>query len=171
MDSKKTGEIREILTFVMGDEQYAIRVTRVREVLSVPKVTRIPRMPEYMRGVVNLRGSVVPIIDLKRKFAMGETELTENTAIIVVEIPVGDQGDAAEILHLGLFADSVRKVIAIPENEIEPAPRIGTRIDTSFIEGMGHVDDDFIVILDITAILTAEEVELMEAAGQTEAAP
>lgn len=150
----------------MGNEQYAIRVTNIREVLTVPKVTRIPRMPEYMKGVVNIRGSVVPILDLKQKFAMGDTQMTNDTAIIVVEISFGEQGNEGEILHLGIFADSVKKVVAIAGSEIEPPPKIGSRINTSFIDGMGHIGEEFIVLLNIAEILTTEDLDILKS-GQT----
>jgi purine-binding chemotaxis protein CheW len=163
METKET--INQFLTFAMGKELYAIRVCNVREVLTVPKVTRIPRMPEYMKGVVNIRGSVVPILDLKQKFGMGDTQMTSDTAIIVVEIQFGGDG---EILNLGIFADSVKKVVAIQTSEIEAPPKIGSRIDTSFIEGMGHADDDFIVILNIAEILTAEDFKAFESAQVSE---
>lgn len=166
METKET--INQFLTFAMGKELYAIRVCHVREVLTVPKVTRIPRMPEYMKGVVNIRGSVVPILDLKQKFGMGDTQMTSDTAIIVVEIQFGGDGDDGEILHLGIFADSVKKVVAIQASEIEAPPKIGSRIDTSFIEGMGHADDDFIVILNIAEILTAEDFKAFESAQVSE---
>lgn len=147
----------------MGGESYALPVTSIREVLIVPKVTRIPRMPDFIRGVVNLRGSVVPILDLKRKFGLGETEMTPETAIIVVEIPSGEGDGEDEILHLGIFADAVKKVMTIGKNEIEPPPRIGTSIKTAFILGMGRLDEDFVVILDIREILSDEDLEMVEA--------
>lgn len=166
MGAYKTDLTNQYLTFVMGDEDYAIQVTSIREVLTVPKVTKIPRMPDFMRGVVNLRGSVVPILDLKRKFGIGETEVTNETAIVVVEIPFGD-GDGDEgLLHLGIFADAVKKVITIPKEEIEPPPRIGTKVKTSFILGMGHLEGGFVVILDIREVLTDEELAMMETAQE-----
>lgn len=154
----------QYLTFTMGDENYAVPVCEVREVLSVPKVTRIPRMPPYLKGVVNLRGSVVPILDLKLRFGMGETAITPATGIIVVEIPVGDGEDGDRMLHLGMFADTVKKVITIGDGEIEPSPTIGMRIQTSFITGIGRVDEGFIVILNIREVLSGEDIELADSA-------
>jgi purine-binding chemotaxis protein CheW len=162
MNSQETDKNNQYLTFVMGGENYAIPVTHIREVLLVPKVTRIPRMPDFMRGVINLRGSVVPILDLKLKFGMGETDVTVETAIVVVEMPFGDSDGTTNLLHLGIFTDAVKKVITIQKEEIEPPPKIGTRIKNSFIMGMGHVEEDFIVILDIREILTDEDLELVE---------
>lgn len=161
-------DIKQYLTFMMEHEQYAIPVTDIREVLLVPKITRIPRMPSFMRGVINLRGSVVPILDLKMKFGMGETASSVDTAIIVVEIPYDNESEEQECIHLGIFADAVKKVVAIGSGEIEPPPRIGTRIQTSFIEGIGHINDDFIVILNMKEILTTEDLELMESAKESE---
>lgn len=155
-------QTNQYLTFTMGDERYALAVDHIREVLVVPKVTRIPRMPDYMSGVINLRGTVVPVLDLCRKFDMGQTVVTQDTAIIVVEIPAGDENDEEACIHLGLYADSVEKVISLEPNQIEPPPRIGTKINTAFIQGMGHVDENFIVILDIREILTSDDIELME---------
>ena len=119
-------------------------------------------MPDYMSGVINLRGTVVPVLDLSRKFDMGQTVVTQDTAIIVVEIPAGDENDGESFIHLGLYADSVEKVISLEPDQIEPPPRIGTKINTAFIQGMGHVDENFIVILDIREILTSDDIELME---------
>jgi purine-binding chemotaxis protein CheW len=154
----------QYLTFSMGDEDYAVPVCDVREVLSVPKVTRIPRMPPYLKGVVNLRGSVVPILDLKLKFGLGETAITPATGIIVVEIPYGDGDDGANLLHLGIFADTVKKVITIGDEDIEPSPKIGLRIQTAFITGIGRVDEGFIVILNTREVLTSEDLELADSA-------
>lgn len=149
----------QYLTFTISGERYAIPVTHIREVLTVPKINYIPRMPDCMRGVINLRGSVVPILDLKTKFDMGETQITPDTAIIVIELPRNTENDETASLFLGLFTDSVQKVISIPPDRIEPAPRLGVRIQSSFIAGMGHVDDTFIVILDIITMLCADEID------------
>lgn len=163
----KTNEIiNQYLTFVMGDENYAIPVAGVSEVLTVPKVTRIPRMPDFMRGVVNLRGSVVPILDLKLKFGVGETVITPETAIVVVEILLDEGTGEESILRLGVFADAVKKVVTFAASDIEPPPRIGTRIKTSFIQGMGRLGEDFVVILNMREILTDEDLAMVESARE-----
>lgn len=148
----------QYLTFVINDEVYAIPITQVREVLSVPKLTHIPQMPQFMRGVINLRSTVVPIIDLRLKFGMSRTELTAETAIIVIEIPTEDSVSEKEIFRVGIFADAVKKVTEIPSESIEPAPKIGLNFKTSFIFGMGKIDDNFTVILNIREILTDEDI-------------
>ena len=163
----KSENTNQYLTFVMAGEDYAIPVTSVSEVLTVPKLTRIPRMPDFMRGVVNLRGSVVPILDLKLKFGLGETALTPETAIVVVEIELENDTDGEGVLRLGIFADAVKKVVTLSSSEIEPPPRIGTRVRTSFIEGMGHLGDGFVVILNMRKILTDEDLAMVESVGET----
>lgn len=155
------------LTFNVHGEEYAIAVAHIREVLEVPKLTIIPRMPSFMRGVINLRGSVVPVLDLSQKFEMGETVFSSETSIIVTEIPSGN-GD--EILFIGLLADSVHKVVSIDDTQIEPPPRIGLAIDTAFIMGMGHVDDKFVIILNAVKILTTDELSLVETTEEAEGA-
>jgi purine-binding chemotaxis protein CheW len=146
----------------MAGEGYAIPIAHIREVLLVPNVTRIPRMPEFMRGVINLRGSVVPVLDLRLKFGMGSTELTPETAIIVIEIPTPGDENGEGTMRVGVFADSVKKVITIMPESVEPPPKIGMRVNTAFILGMGRVDGGFIVILNIRDILRDEDLASIE---------
>jgi purine-binding chemotaxis protein CheW len=146
----------QYLSFVMNGENYAIAISDVREVLTVPKMTRIPRMPDFMRGVINLRGSVVPILDLRMKFGLGSTAITSDTAIIVAEI-IEFTEDKTN-LRLGLLADSVSKVCAIQPDKIESAPKIGMSVNTSFIEGIGKIDENFTVILNTREILTHDDL-------------
>jgi purine-binding chemotaxis protein CheW len=143
----------QYLTFTLAEEQYAVEVYDVKEVLEYTTVTRVPRTQEFMRGVINLRGSVVPVIDLRLKFGMGETEKTIATSIIVMEVEIGNGK-----VTVGTLADSVQEVIDLDNDQIEPAPQIGTRIDTEFIRGIGKQDERFIIILDIDRIFTEEEL-------------
>jgi purine-binding chemotaxis protein CheW len=115
-------------------------------------------MPDFMVGVINLRGSVVPLIDLKMKLGLGATETSAETAVIVIELPPA-QGENAKVKILGIFADAVHKVVTIEKKDVEPAPTIGLAIDTDFIEGMGRVDGDFITILSIGGIISEKEIE------------
>jgi len=156
------------LTFLIGEEQYAIPVTDIREVLLVPKVTPIPRMPDFMRGVINIRGSGVPVLDLRRKFGMGQTEAGKDTSIIIVEIPTGKSEEADCLIRIGLYADCVNKVVILNPENIEPPPNIGMKVQDAFIKGMGHLDDSFLVILNIKAIFSGEDIELMETASVAE---
>ena len=149
MDEIEVADIQEYLTFKMADEIYAINVGSIKEVLGVPRITRVPRMPDYMTGVINLRGSVIPVIDLRLKFGMGSTPVTEET-----DNMFEDEED--EKIVIGIFSDSVQKVVTIASTEIEPPPRIGMAIDTDFIAGMGRVDDAFVIILDINKALSGK---------------
>ncbi|MFW5826500.1 MAG: chemotaxis protein CheW [Alkalispirochaeta sp.] len=143
----------QYLTFTLVEEQYAVEVYDVKEVLEYTSVTRVPRTQDFMRGVINLRGSVVPVIDLRLKFGMGETEKTIETSIIVMEVEIG-----GEKVTVGTLADSVQEVINLDDSQIEPAPQIGTRINTEFIRGIGKQEDRFIIILDIDRIFSEEEL-------------
>ena len=157
-------EITQYLTFKLGDEVFALDISQVREVLDFTAITKVPRTPEFMRGVINLRGNVVPVVDMRLKFGLTKTEKTVNTCIIIVEISL--DGDTTV---LGALADSVQEVIDLEPDRIEPAPKIGTRLKTDFIKGMGKRDDQFIIILDIDKVFSVDELSLVQDAGQTEA--
>lgn len=148
----------QYLYCTIGDEQYAISVSYVREVLVVPKITRIPKMPPYMRGVINLRGSIVPLVDLRIRFDMTETDISDDTAIIVLEIPKQED----ELLYIGIFTDAVHSVISIDDSRLSPPPDIGTAIDTAFIMGMWELDGDFFVVLDIASLFATDELAILE---------
>src|SRR5512137_67295 len=136
-------ETTQFLTFKLADEVFALDISKVREVLDFTSVTKVPRTPEFMRGVINLRGSVVPVVDLRLKFGMTRTENSVNTCVIITEVTV--DGDTTV---LGALADSVQEVLDLDAEHIAPAPRIGTKLRTEFIKGMGKRDDQFIIILD-----------------------
>jgi purine-binding chemotaxis protein CheW len=145
--------MNQYLTFTLAGEQYAVEVGKVKEVLEYTSVTKVPRTLEFMRGVINLRGSVVPVIDLRLKFDLGETEKTIDTSIIVMEVEI-----SGETVVLGTLADSVQEVIGMDSSQIEPAPSIGTSIKTDFIEGIGKQEDQFIMILNIDAVFSEAEI-------------
>ena len=145
-------ETRQYLTFRLGGEVFALDVAKVREVLDLTAITKIPQTPDFMRGVINLRGSVVPVADLRLCFGMERGEDTKNSCIIVVEVQLG--GDAAVI---GALADSVEEVLDLEPDQIEPPPRIGMQIRTDFILGMGKRDAQFLIILDIDRVFSEEE--------------
>jgi purine-binding chemotaxis protein CheW len=146
-------ETSQYLTFTLDEEFFALDIGKVREVLEFSSVTKVPRTPDFMRGVINLRGSVVPVVDLRLKFGMTRTEKAINTCVIIVEIDV----DGDKVI-LGALADSVQEVLDLEPSQIDPPPRIGTRLDTAFILGMGKRDEKFLILLDINRIFTAEEL-------------
>jgi purine-binding chemotaxis protein CheW len=153
MSVSEITETRQYLTFRLSHETFAIDVAKVREVLDLTAITAIPRTPEFMSGVINLRGSVVPVVDLRLCFEMSKTESTRNTCIVVVEVQL--DGEATVI---GALADSVEEVIDLEPDQIQAAPRIGTQIRTDFILGMGKREAQFIMILDIDRVFSAEEL-------------
>jgi len=148
-------ETRQYLTFTLEEEIFAVDVAKVREILELTTITKIPRTPDYMRGVINLRGSVVPVMDMRLKFGMAAMEQTVNTCIIVVEVLHED-----EVVVIGALADSVQEVFELEPDQIEPPPHIGTRLHTDFILGMGKNDGQFIMILNIDRTFSSEELNL-----------
>jgi purine-binding chemotaxis protein CheW len=152
-------ETRQYLTFRLGEEVFATDVATVREVLDLTTITRIPRTPDFMSGVINLRGNVVPVVDLRLCFEMSKTEKSVNTCIVVLEMMV--EGAATVI---GALADSVEEVIDLEPDQIQPAPKIGTQIRTDFIKGMGKRDAQFIMILDIDRVFSAEQISAVRGA-------
>lgn len=157
-------EIAQYLTFAVAGEHYAIDVSQVREVLDQISITKVPRTPAFMLGVINLRGNVVPIIELRQKFGMDRAERTRDTCIIVLEVET-----AAGQLVVGAQVDAVSEVIEMDQSQIEPPPSIGTKLDIEFIRGMGKVNGQFVMVLDIQKIFTSEELALLSEAEKLEA--
>jgi purine-binding chemotaxis protein CheW len=144
---------RQFLTFRLGREMFAIDVAQVREILDFTAITRVPRAPEFMRGVINVRGSVVPVVDLHVKFGLDAIEKTVDTRIVVMEIDL-----KGELCVIGALADAVHDVIEMEPGLIEAAPRIGVKWNTEFIRGIGRMGDDFLIILDVDRIFSSNEL-------------
>jgi len=157
-------EVRQYLTFKLDREVFALDVATVREVLDFTTVTKIPRTPEFMRGVINLRGSVVPVVDLRLAFGMTATEKTVSTCIVVVEVCL-----EGETTIMGALADSVEEVIDLEPDQIQPAPKLGTSIRTDFIRGMGKRDSQFLMILDIDRVFSADQLAGLQFSGHAAA--
>ena len=149
----------QYLSFELEDEIFAIDISKVREVLEFVSVTKVPQTPEFMRGVINLRGGAVPVVDMKQKFGIGKTDKTINTCVIITEIQLDE-----EAVVLGIMADSVDEVFTLDSEQIEPAPRMGTQLNTEFLMGMGKKGDEFVLILDIDRVFSADELERVVAA-------
>jgi len=150
-------ETTQYLTYKLGEEVFALDISKVREVLDFTSATKVPRTPDFMRGVINLRGSVVPVVDLRLKFGMTKTEKTVNTCVIIVEVKVD-----GETTILGCLADSVQEVLDLGPGQIEPAPKIGTKLRTEFIKGMGKQGDHFIIILDVDKVFSVDELAMVQ---------
>lgn len=155
MNDNKITDIKQYLTFKLNEEIFGVDVAQVREILDCLKITKIPQTPDFMCGVINLRGSVVPVIDMRLKFGMNLAEKTVNTCIIVMEITL----DSEKTL-LGALVDSVQEVFELDPNQIESPPKLGTRLNTGFIKGMGKRDGKFIILLNLGKIFSAEELEI-----------
>ena len=158
MSVAKITEARQYLTFKMEEEVFALDVGKVREILDYTTITKVPQTPDYMKGVINLRGSVVPVVDMRLKFKMPAQDRTVDTCIIVVEIAIEQ-----EQTILGALVDSVQEVFELEPSQVEPAPRIGTKLNTDFILGMGKRDDSFVIILDIDRVFSSEELDIANA--------
>jgi purine-binding chemotaxis protein CheW len=150
-------EIRQYLTFKLSDEVFGVDVAQVREILDCIKVTKIPQTPEFMCGVINLRGNVVPIVDMRLKFGMEKSQKTVNTCIVVVEVNLED-----ETAILGALVDSVQEVFELDPKDIEPTPKIGTKMRVEFIKGMGKRDEQFIMILDIDKVFSSDDLSVLK---------
>lgn len=156
----KAGPTLQVLSFCLDGDLFALAIERVREVLEVVPVTKVPRTPDFMRGVINLRGNVVPVVDLKQKFDLGETEDKVDTCIIITEVMIDDEPEL-----IGALADSVQEVIEIPEADIGPPPRIGTRLRTEYLSGMGRHHDRFLMVLNIDRVFSSEELAAVQEGG------
>jgi purine-binding chemotaxis protein CheW len=156
----------QYLSFTLDRELFAIDIGRIREVVAFASATKVPRTPDFMRGVINLRGHVVPVIDLRLKMGLSPIEKTVDTCVIILEVEV--DGDRTVV---GALADSVQEVVDLTAEQIAPPPRMGTRIDTDCIRGIGRRDEQFLVILDIDRVLSAGEMRAVSSgsAPQVEA--
>lgn len=155
MEEKKAASstVNQYVTFILDGEEYAIDIMCVQEIIRLSTVTKVPRMPEFVEGVINLRGKVIPVIDLRSKFGLAKSESDKNSRIVVAEV--------SEKIT-GLIVDSVSQVISISDQDIEPAPSMGTNVNSEYIFGMGKVGERLIILLDIDKILSESEVGMME---------
>jgi purine-binding chemotaxis protein CheW len=142
-------EQQQYLTFMLGGEMLAVGILHIKEIIEYAGITQVPMMPSCIRGVINLRGAVVPVMDLSARFCRPSGVVTKRTCIVIVEL-----GDAAERQDMGIVVDTVNAVLEISASDIEPAPAFGARIRTDFIAGMGKVDGKFVILLDVEQILS-----------------
>ncbi len=164
MNLSEISSTLQYLTFMLGEEMFALDIAKVREVLEFTNVTKVPKTPEFMRGVINLRGAVVPVVDMRLKFGMPKSEATINTCVVIVETELD-----GEVTALGALVDSVQEVFELEPENIEPPPKIGTRLKTEFIKGMGKKDDEFIIILDIDKVFSSDELTVVQNVSESSA--
>jgi purine-binding chemotaxis protein CheW len=153
MNQENLSKINSYLSFKLGDEEFAAHVGKVLNILELTKITEVPKAPIYMKGVINLRGTVLPVIDTRIKFGMSPTVYTTNTCIIVLDIDVD-----GESIYVGALVDAVHAVLEIDKNNILPPPSIGSKYKSEFIEGVANIDDKFIMILNMDAVFSTDEI-------------
>ena len=156
-------QARQYLTFLLGGEMFAIGILNIKEIIEYGSLTEVPMMPEYIRGVINLRGAVVPVVDLSARFGKKRTEITRRTCIVIIEVETDDEKH-----DIGVVVDAVSEVLEIPASEIEPAPSFGTKIRADFIAGMGKVSGKFVIILSVNNVLSLDDLTLLEHAAGAE---
>jgi len=157
MDENKAGKY---LTFKLADEDYGISLLKVREIIGMMPITSVPRTPEYVKGVINLRGKVIPVTDLRLCFSMPEIAYTDRTCIIVVEV-----SGLTTTVQMGIVVDAVTEVLPVRAEEIEAAPKFGAKVDTHYILGMANMEGAVKILLDIDRVMTAEEIAEVEKAA------
>lgn len=161
-DTRSGANENKFLSFRLGGEEYGVEILRVREIIGIIDITPLPQTPNYVKGVINLRGKIIPVIELRRKFGMEPVAFTDETCVIVVEVSEASDG---EMFQMGVIVDTVSEVLDIARDRIEPAPRFGGGISTNYIMGMGKVRDKVLILLDIDKVLWDQEVEAI-ASGQ-----
>ncbi len=145
------------LTFTLAEEEYGIGILKIKEIIGMMPITPVPRTPQFVKGVINLRGKVIPVIDLRLRFGLKAEEYTDRTCIIVVEIP-GESGN----VMIGIVVDTVSEVLNIKADDIEDSPAFGSRLETDYILGMAKMEGGVKILLDIDRILKSEEINLLE---------
>lgn len=142
--------IRQFVEFKLGDEKYGVDILQVKTIERMMPITRVPKAPSFVEGVINLRGEIVPVIDLRKRFDLPKGEITENTRIIIVTV---------EDLTVGMIVDSATEVIQLPQDEIEDPPAITSGIDSDYLEGVGKINDELLILLNLSKVLKPKEVE------------
>ncbi len=153
-------ETTQYLTFKLSDEVFAVDVAKVREILDFTPATKVPGTPAFMRGVINVRGNVVPVVDMRLKFGLSETEKTVDTCIVVMEIVVDE-----DTTVLGALVDSVQEVFELEPSQIELPPRIGTRWQVEYIKGIGKRNSELIIILNIDRVFSDQDLACLQGKG------
>ncbi|HXA46251.1 MAG TPA: chemotaxis protein CheW [Burkholderiaceae bacterium] len=155
-----TSDHTQYLTFMLGGEMYAIGILAVKEIIEYRGLTEVPMMPACIRGVINLRGAVVPVMDLATRFGKDTAEVTKRTCIVIIEME-----SAGEHQVIGAVVDAVNAVLEIPAAETEPAPKFGAKIRTDFIAGMGKVNGKFVILLNVDSVLSMDEMNALSELG------
>lgn len=151
----------QYLTFMLGGEVFAIGILNIKEIIEVGTMTTVPMMPDYIRGVINLRGAVVPVIDLSARFGNRRSDLTRRSCIVILELAHDE-----DVLTVGVVVDAVNEVIEIDDSQIDPPPAFGARIRTDFIQGMGKVRERFVIMLNVDRVLSVQDMHVLDGMAQ-----
>ncbi|GAB4256232.1 MAG: chemotaxis protein CheW [Methylomicrobium sp.] len=162
-NSPALAQAGQYLTFMLGGEVYALGILNIKEIIAYGELTEVPMMPDFVRGVINLRGSVVPVIDLTARFGKGMTGIAKRSGIVIVET----ESEAAETQDIGIIVDAVNEVVDIAKQEIEPPPSFGTGIRPDFINGMAKSNGRFIILLNGNRVLSVDEMAALSGGGAT----
>ena len=157
-------EHNQYLTFSLGGDMFAIGILHIKEIIEYGTLTTVPMMPEFIRGVINLRGAVVPVVDLSARFGRHATDISRKTCIVIIEVQTQEGKQ-----DVGVIVDAVSEVLEIPAAEIEPAPSFGAKIRVDFISGMGKIDGRFVIILNVDRVLSVDEMTMLTQVGGGEA--
>ena len=149
---------KQYLTFMLGGEMFSLSILAIKEIIWYANLTDVPMMPSCIRGVINLRGAVVPVMDLSARFGKPPTPVTKSTCIVIIELAPDEEGEHP---HMGVVVDSVQAVLEIPGSEIEPAPTFGAKIRPDFIEGIAKVNGKFVIVLNVDNVMSTEEISQM----------
>lgn len=147
---RQDAELIQLVTFSIGEEEFGVDILKVQEIIRTMEITRVPRAPEFVEGVINLRGKVIPIIDLRRRFGLPTRDHDQNTRIIVIEI---------SSMVVGFVVDSVSEVLRIPEGTVEPPPPVVSGLESEYISGVGKLEDRLLILLDLDRLLSGDEQE------------
>ncbi|MCX9154737.1 chemotaxis protein CheW [Niveibacterium sp. 24ML] len=170
LQAGESGETsRQYLAFMLGGELYAVEILRIKEIIEYGALTTVPMMPSFVRGVINLRGSVLPVIDLQARFGRAPTQVAKRTCIVIVEIHSDAEDAASQSQTIGVMVDAVNEVVEINANQIEPPPSFGVKIRPDFIAGMGKLGKQFVILLELDKVLSVDEMASL--AVQSASAP
>lgn len=153
-------ELQQYLTFMLGGETFAIGILSIKEIIEYGQLTEVPRMPQFIRGVINLRGAVVPVIDLSARFGKPAASVSRRTCVVIIEMTLEDEQHV-----VGVMVDAVNEVLEIPADQVEPAPNFGANIRADFIQGMGKVEGKFVIILNVNHVLSLDEMSTLAGIG------
>jgi len=152
---------RQYLTFLMGQDQYSLDIMMVKEIIAYSNIMRVPMLPDYIKGVINLRNKVVPVMDLSMRFGKGKTDISKLTCIVIIELQKADKR-----VEIGIIVDAVSEVISLASDEIEQTPDFGDDVNAEFISGMGRIGDRFIIMLNVSMVLNVQDINYLEKAAK-----